>query len=310
MMNNIVAHNWDDEAKPDNEIKVIKCHPELPIDWVIYPNNGYGIGVRVVDSGTELKGSDREFIKSEVIELGSGYKYLTFFCTEPSLKPIFNQLCLDLINFCVKHVEIKNIGVAIIERAKAWERLFNKGTTGLGKKAAKGLFAELFFLENYWLISGFSMKDWSGPGGDEVDFRGGNFSVEVKVKTANNTIKVSSLEQLKVENNTVLFTTEVFEDDEGRSIDDYVEYLLMALKSEAKRLFIDKVVATGYIKNKNYNKSLVHKNIEFYSVDENFPRIEPNQIKGIIAAKYDVDLALAAKNIIIEEEYYAKTGRI
>ncbi|MFQ3251643.1 MAG: hypothetical protein ACI9O6_003493 [Glaciecola sp.] len=304
-MNNISENNWSETCEEDGTFIIRKCHESLPLDWVKYNSGHFGIGVRVLKEKKLSVSASHKFIKSELINIGTDYEYLTFYCVNPAYAPIFNQLCLDLIRFCDENKQGQNIGQAIISRAKAWEMLFNKGPQGLGKKNTKGLFAELEMLEHYWLKNGFELTEWVGPEGAEVDFVSELISVEAKVRSTNYTVHVSSLHQLQVSNNTVLFSCIVNDSSNGESLDNRVERLYQLFDDSQKEIYINKIISTGFIKNHNYSEPLICIDAEFHLVDNEFPHIEPDQIEAVVSAKYELDLSFAETSKITEDEFYA-----
>ena len=301
----IKENNWLETCKEDNDFVIRKCHESLPLDWVKYNSGHFGLGVRVLKEKKLSVGINHKFIKSDLIDIGSGYDYLTFCCVNPSYMNIFNQLCLELIDFCGNNKHEKNIGKLIVSRAKAWEMLFNKGAQGLGKKNTKGLFAELEALEHYWLENGFELKDWIGPEGGEVDFSNESISVEVKVRSASYTVHISSLQQLQICNNTIMFSLLINNSPNGESLDSKVERLYQLLDDSQKEIFINKIISTGFLKNHNYSEPLISLDEEFHLIDNRFPHIEPGQIESIVSAKYEVDLSFAETSKITEEEFNA-----
>ena len=64
-------------------------------------------------------------------------------------------------------------------------------------------------------------------------------------------------------------------------------------------MFEDLLLSAGYLKGKNnFNKRLKVKNKMFYTIDDQFPIIGKDSVKGIVSAKYSVDLSFAKNNEI------------
>ena len=291
-MININDNNWDVIVSKSEFGQMKRAHKDSLIEWIKFHHGGFGLGLRVSEDDV-IPETNHKSIKIYKHQLSEGSTYIAFFCEDSALKTIFNSLCKDLITFCLQHPEIIKPAHAIIQRAKAWEALFLKGPTGLGKQLTFGLFSELIFYRNYLLLKNYPISHWVGPSDSSQDFDINNFFVEVKHASDSGTIKVSSLEQLQSSLDMVLLTMNIAEEIDGLTIDELVQEINDQLPIKQQAIFQDKLLSVGYLVNKNYPEPLSVNEIKCYSITNTFPHLESNQIEGIIAANYTIDLKKA-----------------
>ena len=291
----VLTAKWAEMERPKsaNNVKTIPIVECPQIDWVLSFDGAFGIGLSVRN---EKKPSiSHNYKKIQFIEshITSEQTYLCFLCEDDLLRELFEQLVLDLLNFCIEHIESDNYPQAIVNRAYAWEALFSKSRGGLNKNAALGLMAELHFLENEWLSQGHPIATWTGPTGAAQDFLDGDTIVELKVKTLSNTIAVSSLEQLDRSLEMYIVAYSAILDEEGESVNDCVARLCQILGSKSIE-FMDLVTLTGFVRDKNFKSPIAVKDGAAYFVDESIPVLQVGDITGVVAARYTVDLTSAA----------------
>lgn len=288
-MIDVYENNWDVMVSKSEFGQMKLAHQDSLIEWIKFHHGGFGVGLRV--SGDDvLPETNHKSIKIYKHELSGSSTYVAFYCEDTSLKTIFDSLCRDLIQFCLEHPEIIKPAHAIVQRAKAWETLFLKGPTGLGKQLTFGLFSELIFYRDYLLLKNYPINHWIGPSDSSQDFDVNNFLVEVKHASGSGTIKVSSLEQLQSSLDMVLLTMNIVEEIDGLTIDELVQEIYEQLPIEQQAVFQEKLLTVGYLVNKNYSEPLSVNLTKCYTISTAFPHLESNQIEGIIAANYTVDL--------------------
>lgn len=299
-------HNWGESIDEVAFAQTKVAHIDSVIDWVKFHDGSFGVGLRVnKDDLCNQTGSHK---KIEIVnrELSGGKFYTAFLCKDPESKKIFESLCSDLIIFCLNHPEIIKPAHAIIERAKAWEALFSKGTKGLGKQATLGLYTELLFLRDIVLPRGYSINQWIGPHDTAQDFDLNGHFVEIKHCNKNNCVNVSSLEQLNNSIGMSLCAYQIIEDPEGVNIDDMILEIMTLLPPEYVAVLNDKLLCVGYLKNKNYSASFKVSKRLFFEISPSFPHIETNDIAGVVSATYKVDLSYARECEIDEETFYER----
>ena len=295
MINKVSNTNWAKMERPKsiNNVKTSAITECSGVDWVLSFDGAFGIGFSINGNGKPKVNRNYKKIKFIESQITPGETYFCFLCDDDSLGELFESLVLDLLNFCIEHIEPTNYPQAIVNRAYAWEELFSKSRGGLNKNAALGLMAELHFLENEWLSHGHPIATWTGPTGAAQDFVDGDTIVELKVKTLSNTIAVSSLEQLDRSLEMYIVAYSALLDEEGESVNDCVARLCQILGSKSTE-FMDLVTLTGYVHDRNFNSPITVKDGDAYFVDESIPVLQVGDITGVVAARYTVDLTSAA----------------
>ena len=295
MTKTVLTAEWAEMERPKsaNNVKTIPIEECPQIDWVLSFDGSFGIGLSVRNENKPSISNNYKKIQFIENHITSDQTYLCFLCGDDILRELFEQLVLDLLNFCIEHIESDSYPQAIVNRAYAWEALFSKSRGGLTKNAALGLMAELHFLENEWLSQGHPIATWTGPTGAAQDFVDGGSIVELKVKTLSNTIAVSSLEQLDRSLDMYIVAYNAVLDDEGEAVNDCVARLCKELGSKSSE-FMDLITLTGFVTDKNFKSPIIIKDGDAYFVDESIPVLQVGDITGVIAARYTVDLTSAA----------------
>ena len=304
-MIDIHDNNWDFTVSKEEFGQMKQAHEESILEWVKFHHGGFGIGLRAADNDV-IPDTNHKSIKIYKRNLSENSTYIAFYCEDISLKTIFDSLCKDLIIFCLENPEIIKPAHAIVQRAKAWEALFLKGSSGLGKQQTLGLFSELMFYRDYLLPRSYAISHWIGPSNSSQDFEINEFFVEIKHASNSGAIKVSSLEQLQSSLDMLLLTMNIVEDIDGLTIDELVQEINDNIPIVQQATFQEKLLSVGYIVNKNHSEPLLVKETKCYAVTPTFPHLESNQIEGIIAANYTVDLSKAEKNRVDLEFLYER----
>ena len=199
-------------------------------------------------------------------------------------------------------------------RFNTWLALFKKSRTQLSIEKAKGLYGELYFIDNYMNRKyGITeaINSWSGPEMYSKDFAIKDTWYEIKTIGNNTpTIKISSLQQLSSDNLGHLIVIKVEEmsesyNGEKSSINKLCQSIISQIKdNETKDKFLQKLTDVGYdfcddLGNKNYQ---VHSLIA-YKVDDKFPILREKDLRSdaINNISYEIILKLI-------KEYEEKLG--
>lgn len=236
-------------------------------------------------------------------------------------KDIFTVLCEDLITSVSTETNERKLVKEILNRFEKWKSLFSKiGLQGLTPEEQRGLFGELYFLRKYLHANSNFLEvvnTWIGTERQVRDFQSSAWAVEVKTTHGNNHQKVhiSSERQLDTTNLDNLFLYHISLEqmqNSGESLNDIVDSVIECLQSDALALnkFKSKIYEVGYF---DLQRSLyesigyfIRQNI-FYKVENDFPRIQENEIRvGIGDVKYSIILSQCT-TFIIEEEIVLAT---
>jgi hypothetical protein len=230
-------------------------------------------------------------------------------------KDIFKVLCEDLIASTLTETNEIKLVKEILNRFEKWKTLFNKiGLQGLTPEEQRGLFGELYFLRKYLQMnSSFSevINTWIGPEKQVTDFQNGTWAVEVKTTHGNNHQKVyiSSERQLDTTNLNNLFLYHISLEqmqNSGETLNNMVDSVLGILETDtlAQNKFKSKIYEVGYFdmqRSLYEGKGYFIRQDIFYKVDNDFPRIQENEMRvGVGDVKYSIILSQCSYFIIDE----------
>lgn len=237
-----------------------------------------------------IKGSTKNI---EIIQGNSGdNNYWTCFdLKNDQLLPVFSIFCEDLASCVVGEMDEHFALLKLKNRFSTRTALFKKSRKPLSLEKAKGLYGELYFLDNYLLKKygeDKTIRGWGGPEMYSKDFSIDNTWYEIKTINASSTIaKIASIQQLSSDLIGRLVIVRVEEmtdsyDGELSSINKLCQNIISKIESnEIKDIFLDKLSSLGFdfcddLANKNYNVS----SIETYIVEGEFPALKENDIKS------------------------------
>ena len=210
---------------------------------------------------------------------------------------------------------------ALVSRIEAWQQFMKAEGKKLSDQKELGLFGELFVLRD-WLMKGgcpsaFS-NIWTGPahGARDFSFPNGE-ALEVKTTLGEKPLKVTieSLEQLSTDDfpNLSLVTVQVSVVDEGLSLFNLYEDICNLLSHGTLKLEFESIlVSIGYRpRNPGRDLRLFMVNSVRSFKAETLPRLLPNQIKGLVNAKYDILVMNEDQTLvenIKEEDFEVRMG--
>ncbi|WP_290949903.1 PD-(D/E)XK motif protein [Hyphomonas sp.] len=236
-----------------------------------------------------------------------GHSYLNLTLEGTESADLFLALCKSLMS-ATHAVETGNDTAAldiVLTRLRRWQDLLKTGRKGtLGAEAQVGLFGELLILRDVFLSNLDPLEAvccWTGPLGDEQDFGYSDSLVEVKTtrSTRDQSFRVNSMAQLDTTSGqiTVAFQTlGVFENDppNGISLNQMVEEVktLLGGSSAAIAELDIRLALSKYESSPEYDQvHFVPVSRRMFSVTDDFPRIEPSEVRhGILRARYDVSV--------------------
>lgn len=218
-------------------------------------------------------------------------------------KDIFTVLCEDLINSIASETNERKLVKEILNRFEKWKSLFNKiGLQGLTAEEQRGLYGELYFLKKFLQSKSNHLavlNTWLGTEMQVRDFQNQNWAVEVKTTHGNNHQKVhiSNERQLDTSHLENLFLYHISLEkmqNSGETLNDIIDSVSQILQSETIALnrFKNKIYEVGYFDQQRslYEETgyFVRENT-FYKVENDFPRIEENDLRpGVGDVKYSI----------------------
>lgn len=232
-----------------------------------------------------------------------------------SLLSVFCTFGEDLISCVDNELDETRAISKLRARFNTWLALFKKTRTPLSQESAKGLFGELYFLNDFMLDKygeQKSIKGWGGPEKYSKDFSVDETWYEIKtINTLSAVAKISSIQQLSSEHSGHLILIRVEEmadsfNGENCTINKLCQSIISKIAdNELKDEFLEKLSEIGYdfcddLGNKNFSV----KKIESYKVSENFPVLRETDIKS--NAINNVSYELIIKMIDDYKEDYKK----
>ena len=245
---------------------------------------------------------------------GTNVYWSCFELLNDSAKQVFFVLCNNLIKAAVGTQSEEIAMVAIKNRFITWKKLFKNPTTEMTAELYKGLFGELYFLYK-WMFANYdscvAVNSWSGAERTAKDFSVSTDWYEIKTTSTNaETVKISSLTQLDSDfpGSLVLVKTEQMSDEfdnDECTVEQLITLILSKLNDESiKDSFIEKVVSYGY--DVNSSNDSFHKyrvaSMDFYKVDENFPKITLQNIPYSEIARVTYELSISSIDKFLEGE--------
>lgn len=215
---------------------------------------------------------------------------------------VFLHLCVDLIEAC-SIVENELQGVEIfVSRFTKWQKMMESGFEEMSISVIKGLIGELLFIDEILfnrIDMGTAITSWLGPEGSDRDFVFCDTWVEIKtIGVGKDSVKISSLDQLDISQigylGVIRLEKTSSSDKDGFSFNGIIDMISKKLETlpNIRFLFKEKLLKLGYRYRENYNNMhFVYRGINFYQVDESFPKLIPENVRvEIIKAIYSLSL--------------------
>jgi len=249
----------------------------------------------------------------------SKYILLNLVLVDKQFKDVFDTLIADVLSAVINETDIKVILKNYSNRLIKWQSLFERfKQQGLTPEDQRGLFGELFFLRKFLQInSDFQniVASWTGPEKQIRDFQSGSWAVEVKTTHGNNhqKVQISSERQLDTTNLEDLFLYHISleqQQNSGETLNDIVDSVIDILSAEmiALNKFKSKIYEVGYFDLQRHLYENIGYHIrqdEFYKVENDFPRIEENDIRtGVGDVKYSIILTQCTPFATSETEVF------
>lgn len=251
----------------------------------------------------------------------SKYLLLNLILTEKQFSDIFDSFISDIIRSIINIKENSEILRIYTNRLIKWQTLFEKfNQNNLSPEEQRGLYGELYFLrsflersENYLNV----VNSWVGPEKENRDFHYGNWGCEVKTTHGNNHQKVyiSNERQLDTSNLDWLFLNHISLEvlhNSGESLNEIIISISDKLITDILSLnnFKVKLMEAGYFeKHKSAYEKIGYsiRNNSYYSVRDNFPRIQENDIRtGVGDVKYSIILSQCPEYLVSESFVFEK----
>ncbi|MEW2634736.1 PD-(D/E)XK motif protein [Streptomyces sp. NPDC048389] len=223
--------------------------------------------------------------------------------TADELREVFTPLVSDIASAVKDAPTTETALEAAVRRFSSWQQLLRTvGKNGLTADTRRGLFGELYFLNEYVLPSVAQtpgVQAWTGPGGSNQDFQLPDVAVEVKTTTAKNprTVRVASERQLDSTGTPALLLTLMSVDERrggsGESLNALVDRIRHRLTNPAARSRLDSLlIQVGYLPGHRdlYDEPrYTLRQAETWEVREGFPRLIESELPaGVGDCTYNI----------------------
>lgn len=304
---------WNTIEKPDQNDRyrtsAVLDGPGLI--WLRKGQNGVGFGFECphVDlSG--IKGSFEKLL-IEHVKAGESFSFLSITCDESQYFSVFEKTCFDFIEACKQIKESEKRLQIVVNRAVALNRLFARKRRGLTREQIIGLFCELRFLRDIWLLGDNPLSGWKGPLKAPQDFEGVRSVVEVKHLDSKGQVKINSLEQLESDKRLFLIAIRLAENSPGgTSLNGVVHEIREGLGPMEVALFDDLLIHYGFEPDTTYDDIFEVDDLSIFEIKDDFPRLTTSTNLAIKKARYDLDLSACSDYRTNQASLEGEDGRI
>lgn len=303
-----------------------KSNHDNPVKFTIarsFPENDYGILLEAEKFffPKNLETPNFENFEIKYITNLPSKNYIWFFLKKNSeFQKQFELICLDIIENSTETSSQKSSILNFINGISIWQELLKEKKSELGTNALKGLFAELYFLNDI-LIPKFgekkSVQYWK-PNNHTHDFLTENMTIEIKATTVSpiKSVSINSLKQLDetLTKDLYLYILQIG-DSNGKSVPELIEEIRTKIKSNSPEdiyLFEKKLFKEKYndLFREKYLKKQFFKNKEHvFQIRDEFPRLREEDLNklnrpGIVTARYDINVQSCEPYRVKAEDFY------
>lgn len=301
----VQTNPWENLIKPQNRFNLTALLADassvLKFYWAINFENSK-LFLLQLSEHIEIKNKSYELAGIDItIEATNGKQHFILSLKDNSSLDIFYIICNDLLQF-TKHLNDEQNAVDfMLKRIEKWHYFLKSKRKTLDKRQLLGLVSELYFMKNE-LFPKFGIKTalsfWQAPLQEKQDFILHDTAIEIKTKSTQNKITISSFEQLNSNlQNLFLYVLTVTESDSNLphaiSAMNFIDELKKEFANEDIALlleFEELLFSYGYTNNPMYKEFyiLIGEN-EFYKVTDEFPKISSIS-QGIESLSYKINL--------------------
>lgn len=225
--------------------------------------------------------------------------FLDFQLEDDAYEEEFLRLCWDMIE--ASRYSSRPLAT-LSKRYKSWQRFLSQNISGMSFSSQKGLLGELLFLSEYAASHDYktAIHGWCGPDGADQDFQFDDTWYEIKtISLSAETVKISSLQQLKQENTGYLtiFVLETTQSETDKvSLNKVVDKIRNDISSEPELedVFNMRLFKYGYRDSDREEYDTHHfRYVEkrLYMVDSSFPKLTSDNVSSaVVACTYELSL--------------------
>ena len=248
--------------------------------------------------------SSSRMISGKIGQRKDGRWSVSLSLIDNAYRDMFILFCSDIIDSSRSIRNKDNDSRFIIKRYEEWKKMLanSKGEL-LSSEEIKGLLGEMFILDTE-LMDRYGPEEavlsWTGPRLSHQDFIIGDTWYEVKtISTGNDTLNVSSIEQLDCGNSGHMIV--VYADKTSTTNERllninmiYQRLLSKLLDDDTKETFCNMLLKYGYYPRPEYegvDYTFEIKDVQHYYVQESFPCLRRNDLPAsVVKAEYILSL--------------------
>lgn len=311
---------WDKITIPEQDFNVLRYEEEskLPVFWGKDSQRRCLLIIHLAGSHEEQFTKELVYLKGVSIDLRqtseNTFQQLVLTLQSSNNQDIFYLFCQSVISV-IKNTSETTIALTLIfNQAKRWKIfLSGKNANILSQEMARGLFAELIFLEKL-LERGYNDKyviqAWTGPDRIQQDFILGDKAVEIKSYSGRekNSIRISSENQLETTLEKLFLIAFRIISQAGSpnstSLNELVTRIEQKLTSpEITEDYLRLLNSYGYAPLPEYsNYIFMCDEGRYYEVNSDFPRIIRSKLQdGISNVSYNIELE-SIENYLVDHD--------
>ena len=221
--------------------------------------------------------------------------------SNPQYRDIFDAFIEDIAEAAAGATTAQAVPEVVASRVRRWQSFLREHMEGLSDERQRGLFGELFVLEETVQEIGpvQAAAGWVGPNGASQDFAFGGIAIEVKTSAGKNPqrIRISSERQLDDTLLDAIYLWHVSVDERigvGRTLPLIIGDLRSLLSgSSGEVAFEDRLIAAGYhdAHSDLYTRGYSIRSSDVFEVRDGFPRLtEADCAPGLGDVLYSIEL--------------------
>lgn len=237
-----------------------------------------------------------------------------------SFDQIFESIVEDLYSNLHDIEKPKEVVSTFYRRVRLWQKFFEKqSTNGLSIEAQKGLYGELYFLNNQVLKKGpyhWYLNCWTGSEARQHDFQFGNLSVEVKTTSSKQHQKLhiaseQQLDETLIDKLYLFYVSVSLVQNNDNTLPALIKDVRKKLLGEpsALEMFNSSLISRGYsdMHEPVYaEQGYKVRETSFFLIGEGFPRIREGDLKkGVGDVQYTISVDMCRKYSCGESCFYS-----
>jgi hypothetical protein len=221
-----------------------------------------------------------------------------------SASDVFTAFAANLAAAILKTQSDKDAVSTLVGKFHSWRRFFSgNASDGLSENEAQGLWGELWVMRHllFPIWGGRVVASWTGPGGDDIDYRAGLSAAEVKTLRGDQpaVARITSERQLDPPVGTSLVLIAVLVDRHrqgaGESLTEMVTACFELFEEPEKFQLDDLLSEYGYLEihRAQYEQTRYSiREVRAFHVRDRFPRITESELpEGVGSVKYSLALS-------------------